>query len=471
MIKKHSIFCLTFGILFSLLASATEKTDTLSYSLNMRTSLGFGDYSPFLSSGNEYDRYSISPNNISFWGTMHKLIDHTKNFDYGFGTELDANISKAENRFFPGELYAEGKVWCMVISAGMKRETYGNSDPLLSSGGMLWSRNSRPMPCLTLKTDGYIKVPFTFGLVELKGGLVHGWFTDSTVTKNTLLHYKYLGGRVGGNLPVRITYSLHHVAQWAGTSPVYGYSPATFKNFIRVFAASSGDENSPATERLNTLGNHILSSDWGLELSLRDAELDFYWQNISEDRPVPIFKHNAFNGEDGLWGVSVRLPKFEPLSRFVLEYMSTTDMSGPWHDLDGVIYGGQDDYYNNSVYPNGWSFNGMTIGNPWLTSPKYNEGGAIGIKNNRVRLYYAAGIGKIDNISYKATIAFSQNYGSSWTVPESKNQFSWQVEANTPAPFWKNTVISAGLSNDIGKMYGNNFAFLLGISWNGLITY
>ncbi|MDD2612897.1 MAG: capsule assembly Wzi family protein, partial [Bacteroidales bacterium] len=209
----------------------------------------------------------------------------------------------------------------------------------------------------------------------------------------------------------------------------------------------------------------------GVDVNLRSVNVSLYWQNIYEDGPVfPMYK--AYNVEDGLWGVSVKLKNFQPLNRFVLEYMSTTDQSGPWHDLDGVIYGGTDNYYNNGVYPNGWTFYGMTVGNPWLTSPKYNENGSVSVFNNKVRLYYAAGIGRIRDIDYKATFAYSDNWGSPfYTYESSKGQFSYQLEASKPLPSWKNTKVSIGISGDRGKMYGNNFALLFGISYSGNFSY
>ena len=193
-----------------LFAKNEEHQDTLLYDLDVRSVLGTGNFAPFLSTANQYDRHSITPNNVSVWGTLHKPMRPTATFDYGFGTELDANLSSQEKRFFPGELYAEGKAWFLIFTAGMKRAVYGNNDPVLSSGGMIWSRNSRPIPRLSIESDGYLKVPYTKGLLEVKGGLTHGWFTDSTVTKHTLLHYKYAGIRLGGACPVRLNYTLHH---------------------------------------------------------------------------------------------------------------------------------------------------------------------------------------------------------------------------------------------------------------------
>lgn len=471
-LKKYSVL-ITFVFFLNtyILAEETDlniKTDSITYSLGARTVLGSGQYAPFLTAANQYDRHSIYSNNLSVWGNIHKDLNLKKFFDYGFGAEIDGNISSKENRIFPGEIYAEAKAWLLIFTAGMKRENFSSSDALLSSGGMLYSRNSRPLPSLTCKSVGWVKVPFTFGLLECMGGMSHGWFTDSTVTKNTLLHYKYGGLRLGGKFPVKLSYVLNHAAQWGGTNPYYGTSPATLSNFIRVFKAQSGDANAPATERYNVLGNHIISKYYGIEYEAKNFNVEFYWQNLFEDTPMRPLGF-AYNIEDGLWGLSVKMPKFKPLQRVALEFLSTTDMSGPWHDLDGVIYGGMDGYYNNGVYPNGWSFYGMTIGNPWLTSPKYNDGGAIDIQNNMVRLYYFSGLGTIKDINYKATIAYSQNFGNPGWVHDSKDQFSWQIE--TEKNIGRNLKLSLGFSGDNGRMYGNNYALIAGICWNGAFKF
>lgn len=466
---RHLLFVLFFPGTF--LLQAQTKTDTVDYSLNARISPGYGDNAPFFSSANQFDRHSIAPNSLSLWGTVHKKMDAAALFDYGFGTELDANVSKSENRIFPGELYLEGKALFLNTTLGMKRRTYGNQDAELSSGGMIWSKNSRPLPGISIESNDYIAVPFTKGYVEVKGGITHAWFTDSTVTTNTLLHHKYAYVRFGGAFPVNINFGLQHVCQWAGNSSKYGSSPASWENFKRIFFGESGGDNSSDTERINALGNHIISKNLGVDINLKSVNISLYWQNIYEDGPV-FYMYKTYNVEDGLWGASVKLKDFKPLNHFVLEYMSTTDQSGPWHDLDGVIYGGTDSYYNNGVYPNGWSFYGMAIGNPWLTSPKFNENGSVSFLNNKVRLYYAAGMGCLRDVSYKATFAFSENWGSpGLTFDKCKRQFSYQLDLAKPLHSLKNTKVTFGLSGDRGGMYGNNFALLLGISYSGNFLY
>jgi len=172
--------------------------------------------------------------------------------------------------------------------------------------------------------------------------------------------------------------------------------------------------------------------------------------------------------------MSLKFPNFKLFNIFVLEYLHTTDQSGPWHDLDGVIYGGGDGYYFNGQVPGGWSYRGMTIGNPWLTSPKYNQDGSTTITNNLVRLWYFSGRGAIKDLHYKLTVAYSENFGSanpslgnnlSWE--NCKKQYSYQLETSTSFSFLKRTKVSLSIAGDREAQYGNNLALIMGVSYSG----
>ena len=459
-------------LLTSVLLQAQSRPDSISYSINTRFNGGTGTYAPFLSTTNQYDRFDISPNSLTVWGTMHKEIKKLKTFDYGFGAELNGNISTTRSRFFPGELYAQGKMYFLNVYAGSKKQVFGNQDEELSSGGMLWSQNSRPIPKLAIESNGYIAVPYTKGYLEVKGGLSHGWFENQKNLEKLLLHHKYAYIRLGGSFPANLSYGVQHVVQWGGKSDVYGTMLVTWDNYFRIFQGKSGSSTANWSDQENALGNHIISQNLGLDLKLKIALVSLYWQSIAEDSPAIKFITNTPTIEDGLWGMSVKLPKFKPFNHFIFEYLCTTDQNGPWHDLDGVIYGGQDGYYNNSITPNGWSYKGMTNGNPWLTSPKYNKNGSTSIVNNTVRLYYFSGKGNIKSVNYRLTLAYSENFGH--TAPiynSSQKQLSWQLETSTAAKFIKNTQISLGISGDRGTMYGNNLAIILGVSYSGFWKY
>jgi hypothetical protein len=247
--------------------------------------------------------------------------------------------------------------------------------------------------------------------------------------------------------------------------------PVTWDNYFRILMGKSGNSTANISDQINTLGNHIISQNVGLDLKTKSILIALYWQNISEDLPVKLMTKSP-NIEDGLWGMSVKLPTFKPFNHFVFEYLSTTDQNGPWHDLDGIIYGGQDGYYTNGLIPNGWSYRGMTIANPWITSPKYNENGSSYTNNNTVRLYYFSGKGMIKSFNYRITLAYSKNYGLTRPIYEDYNQqFSWQFEVSSPKSFIKDTSINLGFSGDQGKMYGNNLGIWLGLSYTGFWKY
>lgn len=110
----------------------------------------------------------------------------------------------------------------------------------------------------------------------------------------------------------------------------------------------------------------------------------------------------------------------------------------------------------------------MTIGNPWLTSPKYNTDGRVNIQNNFVRLLYFSGLGELRHFNYRFTSAYSLNWGQYHVAPgPPKKQFSGQLEVFHALPFLKNTEASLGISSDRGTKYGNNLALLMGLRYTG----
>lgn len=435
---------------------------------------GNGKNAPFLSTANEWDRYASGTNGLSGWAGLSKGLERKRVFDYAYGAEIDLQESSAGFKWFPSEAYVQGKLAVINIFAGLKKSIYGNQDAELSSGGLIWSKNARPVPRIAIESNDFVKVPFTYGLLELKGGISHGWFTDTCAVKRMLLHHKYLYGRIGGKLPVRITYGLQHVAQWGGEQTKnFVFGPVTWSNYKKIFFGEAGDETANKSDQINRLGNHILSKNLGVDVILPSVTFSAYWQNLYEEGPIG----NMFttpNHEDGLWGLSVKLNKFEALHSFVVEFLSTTDQSGPLHDLDGIIYGGADGFYRGE-YPDGWTYYGMTLGNPWLTSPRYNCNGITTVANNAVRLWYFSGMGMLGKkgaswktgfpeTDYRLTLAYSKNYGLPTLVfPPSKNQFSGQLNISMILP-WSGFKLDTGLSADRGSMYGNNFAAFLGLS-------
>ena len=162
------------------------------------------------------------------------------------------------------------------------------------------------------------------------------------------------------------------------------------------------------------------------------------------------------NLPDGLWGISIRNKHFPFIKGIVYEYLNTTDQSGPYHDKDGIIYGGADNYFNGE-YQTGWSYYSITIGTPFITSPLLNKNGEIYITNNRVQVHHFGIEGDIEGFQYKALSSFSKNYGT-YSNPylEMIQNTSMMLEVNKQFPKLLNINIGCKIGADFGKLYGNS---------------
>lgn len=396
-----------------------------------------------------------------------KADTDTRLFDYGFKTDARFQLSDKFRVYFP-ELYLNARLHVFELKAGRSVEIYGTQDSTLSSGGLLFSQNTLPIPSISAGIPQFATIPFTFKLIEIKGALVHSYFTDNISAKNMLLHHKFGYVRVGGELPVKIQYGLHHVAQWGGHIPNLGQQPTGFDNFLRIFLAKSGGEDALRTDQINTLGNHIISQNLKLEIKLPVFQLDAYWQNISEDGPVR-FMTKSMNVSDGLWGVTLKSNQFPAVKKILYEYLNTTDQSGPYHDKDGIVYGGADSYFNHGVYQAGWTYFSRTIGTPFITSPIYS--GTIDIKNNRVQVHHFGVNGEMKNVHYKMFFSFSRNYGSySFPFDSMKTGNMFLLEISRKFPSLSNIEVFVSLAADRGNMYGNNTGFVIRLVKTGSFT-
>ncbi len=177
---------------------------------------------------------------------------------------------------------------------------------------------------------------------------------------------------------------------------------------------------------------------------------------------------DAVNIQDGLWGFSIKNKQFPIIKGFLYEYLNTTDQNGPYHDKDGIVYGGVDNYFDNYLYRSGWTYYGRTIGTPFITSPIYNNDGAVFVQNNRVQVHHVGIEGEINEYKYRVLNSISKNYGT-YNTPylKSKDAVNLLVEVNKH--FEKCWGIDAGFSVGIdwGQMYGRNYGFMFKVSKSG----
>jgi hypothetical protein len=456
-------YILPFFIFFPILIQA--QNDTIKYDVGFMGVASTGKQAPFWLQSNQYGLISSSPSSANMLVGVNKDFGNKKRlFDYGFKANLLLQTDNNKTSTYFHEYYVKARLSIFDLIVGAREEILGNQDSTLSCGGFLFSKNARPMPKVTIGIEHFTAIPFTYGFLEIKGAIAHGWFTDNIYATNLWLHHKYLYARIGGRLPVHLQYGLDHVAQWGGSVPGYGQQPTGFKNFIDIFYGRAGGADASKNDQFNALGNHIVSQSMKLDADVLDFKVSGYWQKVAEDGPVK-YMWNAQNKADGLWGVSIRNTKFPFVKGILYEYLNTTDQSGPYLDKDGIIYGGADDYFGNSVYQNGWTYYSRTIGTPFITSPLYNKDGSVSIENNRVEVHHIGIEGDVLGYRYKFLSSFSKNYGLYFAplASERRKNTSMLLEVKKQFPALSNIEVGCSVGADFGKLYGNSVGCLFSI--------
>ena len=246
-------------------------------------------------------------------------------------------------------------------------------------------------------------------------------------------------------------------------SDVYGELGSSLRDWWSVFKASSGGVM--GNDQINALGNHIGSQMLGVEVRCGGWYVNAYWQSLFEDGPIR-YMWNAKNAVDGLWGVAIKQSHWPFIKALTYEIFATTDQAGPVHDLDGIIFGGKDNYFNNAIYLQGWSYFGRTIGNPFITSPIY--GNSVETENNRTFTHHVALKGDIYGFNYLVRYSHSSNYGTYHLLVRSyNNSFYCSVQRLVPQAWNLNFGIAVG--GDFGTQFGNSFGAMLTVSRSGLI--
>jgi hypothetical protein len=460
MVNRAIVFFIIF-LLFSPIAEA--QSDTMKFEVGFTGVGSTGAYAPFWLQSDNYGQISASPNsanvNVGFSKDFNKKLAV---FDYGFKADVLLQTHDNKTNAYFHEAYLKARLSVFDLIVGAREEHLGTQDSSLSCGGFLFSKNARPMPKITIGIERFTPVPFTKGYLEVKGAVAHGWFTDDIAGTDILLHHKYIYFRVGGSLPFHFQYGVDHLAQWGGNVPGMGQQTTSLSDYLKIVMGSSGGSSALETDQINALGNHIISQSMKIDYRVTDFTISGYWQNISEDSPK--FMTNTMNKPDGLWGISIRNNKFSIIKGLVYEYLNSTDQSGPFHDKDGIVYGGNDSYFQNGVYQNGWTYFSRTIGTPFISSPVYNKDGGVSVVNTRVQVHHIGLEGEVQGYQYKALCSFSKNYGGYYApYPEMIRNTSLLLEVKKQFPKLSHIEIGCSVGADIGKLYGNSVGCMVSV--------
>ncbi|MEZ0542861.1 capsule assembly Wzi family protein [Fibrella arboris] len=402
-------------------------------------------------------------------------------FDWGFGLAVvgntgpddlvNANLNDARQVLWP-EVFAKVRLGQFELFAGRRREVYGLGDTTLTSGFVAWSGNALPFPKVQLHTPGFVPVKWLRNSVAFRAGYAHGWFTQPNI-QGAMLHQKYLYLRFGKpTAKLTFTTGLNHQAQWGGQADylrntiysVDGQLPNTLQDYVAVVLARYPDAfaNNRFTEfdGTNRVGNHVGSIDFAFGWNGAQHSWQLYHQHIYEDASG-IALQNIPDGLTGLRWLS-RKPGSGTfrLRRVVVEWLTTTDQSGDTFDFSRQFQG-RDNYFNHGQYVQGWSYQGRTIGTPFI-APRTtftqvvnaNQGGGF-FPNNRLVMWYAGAealVGK--TILLTTRLAWSRNFGGyDQPFTPAYQQVSAMLAGQGKVPRLPNVWLTASLALDRGELY------------------
>ena len=484
--------------------NALQHVSYDSYHFGIVLNTGDSELAPYYISSNQEGCITQKTSALAY-ASVHHAMNTSSRLSWGAGLTLIGGYTSsagyeryAGNRQFEElkqhpariwlqEAYVEGKYRSIFAVAG---QDYKQSPIVssLSSGDLVWSNNARPPVGVRAGFIDFQDIPFTKGWLQLNGEFGyfrqfddkwlenHYNYYNHFITTGTWLHYKSLHFRTKPLERLVFTIGAQSACQFGGTANYYEDGQVTrtvkmdadAKAFWRTFIAGSGG-NSAGDSFVE--GNHLGTWDIALDYDLTDTQsLRAYTQWLWEDGSG-IGKMNGF---DGLWGLEYRYLYKKLITGAVIEYIDFTNQSGPIHwtpnDRPGTPItshsSGADDYYNNYIY-NGYQNRGMSIGSPFVKSPLYNQDGYMRYRDNVMRGFHAAVKGWL---SYLWEYTLMGSYRKAWGTPlipraSSVDDFSMSLEVRYLYTRY-DLQFRGQIAMDRGSLYGNNWGFLLGITYN-----
>jgi hypothetical protein len=474
----RAMFLLLLG---ALSAQAQERTYEPVFSVG--GGYTSGTYTPFWLRANQFGEV---PTWESYWNAgMSAKMEYRKGrrADWAMGVSARVNLSETKSDFFFQEAYLKGKYGIFELSVGRQKYIQGLADTTLSSGSYIWSGNALPIPKIELVVNEYWAPGFLGGIVGFKGNFVHGWFDkDRSNVSQVYLHQKSFYGRLGkGSWPVKFYGGFNHQVQWGGTSRYLassitnagGSKANVVSDYLNVITGKSlaGAGGDTATygvnEGWNRLGNHLGTVDVGMEVELNSGKLFFYRQSIYEDGSL----YYGNNITDGLHGISFRRNAEQGFLKIVFEYFNTTSQGGAGGSGNTISsLRGQDNYFNNGIYPEGWSYMGKALGSPFITLDSETDlylTNNTYFDNNRVEAFYLGAEALLgeNHLTFRGSLSnaigfYGKEYipvkrqlsvGIQWQRPMSWISEGAQLKANIgfDTGDWKKDVFGGNLSLSI----------------------
>ncbi|EDM34770.1 hypothetical protein PBAL39_02700 [Pedobacter sp. BAL39] len=465
---------------------------------------------PFWMRSNQYGSIPLSGASGSFLARMRKDYDtlstadlnsgRKKAFDWGFGFEGRANGGKDANLQLI-EAYAKVKASIFQLKVGRTKDVMGlNGDTTLSSGNFAVSGNALGIPKVEISIPEYYTIPVFNGLFAFKGNFAHGWvgkvfilesvgsstnggtaFPINNRYPQTYLHQKSLYVRLGKkDWRLKLYGGFNHQVYWGNEKEAYGpnFDLSTLESLFYVATGKAYGARGVPTSKI---GNQLGSLDVGAEYEFDNFKLMLYRQNLYDVGALSKLANIA----DGLNGISIENKHFDDNNRgfrwkkALFEVFYSKDQAGyPWSK---PTKSGDEDYYNNFYYLEGWSYKDLGMGNPFITARNQaREGQAYRYAdyfiNNRIIALHLGLSGSLNQWNFTSKVSYSWNYGTFGTSeyggstgsirnPQTTNLFvpvqQFSVFLESMKQFNKGYRMGFATALDQGKLLNNSFGLQL----------
>lgn len=364
-------------------------------------------------------------------GEWHgRKTDTVSLWDWGYGLEARTNIGRTVNAQLI-DAHAKVRFAMFEVKAGRSKDVMGlNGDTLLTSGNFAVSGNALGVPKLDISIPEYYRLPWFGGLFSFKGNFANGYMgkyeinPDEFLIKSdnqlhTLLHQKSVYGRLGKpHWKLTLYGGFNHQAQWGSEKKAYGsaYELNTFQTLWHVASGKAYGNESNGIPR-SKIGNHQGSLDIGGSYNFGSVNVLVYRQNFYD---VGALSKLA-NIKDGLSGITLTNNLYKSSDRvwdwqkLLVEFFYSKDQAGyPWSKS---TKSGDEDYYNNFFYVEGWSYKNKNVGNPLIAAKNTVREGQIAYHNeffisNRVVASHVGLSGHIQRWDFLTKLTYAMHYGT-----------------------------------------------------------
>lgn len=414
---------------------------------------------------------NVPPNGFSlgFKSFLQKGYRSEKTFDWGGGFESRLNIGNDFNLKII-QAYAKLKFGTLELEVGRVKQIMGLCDTVLSSGSFSVSGNAPGIPGIQTGIPEYQSVHFTGDVLALKFNYAHGFLGVTPTNLNgkrederTWFHQKSIYGRLGKpSWKLKLYGGFNHQVFWGNEKNIFG-SSFTLSKAQTYFYVITGRSYATSSIEPSRIGNHLGSFDLGMEFDFGNWLLFIYRQSFYD---FIAFRYLA-NISDGLNGISLTNKnengKFIRINRLLVEFLYTKNQ-GKRHSLHDPTYYNEN-YYNNYIYFNGWSYKDYPLGNPLLTTKNLMRQGLSEeaydyFHNNLVSAIHLGLQGEIGKWDFTLKSTYSLNYGTYFTKFEKGvSEFSFFAECKRDLSDGKGTGLRTAFDKG-GLLYDSMGVFL-----------